>query len=77
MAGLVYTAALLLGTNSSPAIRTVTACRPLAIVKESPTDVPVSVRNSVFTSASRTAGDEAYHLPAISAIPDHPGSPWP
>jgi hypothetical protein len=54
------------GPKTSPTIRTVTRWRPEMSGYVEPTEVPVSVRNSVFTSASAVCGEAEYQRPEIS-----------
>jgi hypothetical protein len=48
---------------------------PEASVKSEPTEVPVSVRNSVLATTSGTPAVSEYQRPEISARPDHAGLP--
>src|SRR5690348_12548205 len=63
------------GRKTSPTIRTVVRRPPEANVYVDPTEVPVSVRKSVFATISRVPGELEYQRPLSSAIPLHAGSP--
>lgn len=68
VAGLVYSTISRPGWNTSPAVRTVIRRPPEVNVKSEPTEVPVSVRNSVLATTSGVRAVAVELLAATSGL---------